>query len=187
MDGDGDADVMSASFNDYEVAWYENRLEEPSADFGPQQLLATPDGAFVVCAQDLDGDRDPDVISGAILADEVAWYENPGSDPTDADSNDDGLCDGGPPGTAPECTLGGEDTNGNGVYDVGTETDPGNPDTDGDGFSDGQEVAAAGNPLDALDVPGPLVPALPLAGWALLGAALLGMGPRASCLAVVKK
>ena len=34
LDGDGDADVIAGSTTDSEVAWYENRLVEPSADFG---------------------------------------------------------------------------------------------------------------------------------------------------------
>lgn len=53
-----------------------------------------------------------------------------GTDPADADSDDDGLVDGG---------AGGEDLNGNGMLDLG-ETDPGNPDTDGDGIFDGTEA-----------------------------------------------
>ncbi|MEM7129651.1 MAG: SdrD B-like domain-containing protein [Chloroflexota bacterium] len=54
------------------------------------------------------------------------------TDPLDADSDDDGLPDGGPNG---------EDQNGNGAQDSGDskETDPNNPDTDGDGINDGTE------------------------------------------------
>jgi hypothetical protein len=60
-----------------------------------------------------------------------------GSDPTDMDTDDDGLCDGSNP---PLC--GSEDLNNNGVVDPG-ETDPLNPDTDGDGLSDGLESGLA--------------------------------------------
>jgi len=45
-----------------------------------------------------------------------------------------------------------EDVNGNGIVDTG-ETDPLNPDTDGDGFTDGVEVAAGSDPLNAGSYP----------------------------------
>ena len=73
---------------------------------------------------------------------------DPGSttDPTDPDSDDDGLLDGQ------------EDTNGDGasprvIGDTGTtgsgETDPNDPDTDDDGLTDGQEENVIGSdPLD---------------------------------------
>ncbi len=51
---------------------------------------------------------------------------NGGNDPSDSDSDDDGI---------PDDV---EDANGNGIVDQG-ETDPGNPDTDGDGIQDGTE------------------------------------------------
>jgi hypothetical protein len=64
LDGDGDPDVLSASGSDVELAWYENRLDEASADFGPQQVVSTlADYPKSVFAADLDGDGDPDVLS----------------------------------------------------------------------------------------------------------------------------
>ena len=39
LDGDGDADMLSASGLDDEIAWYENRLNESTLDFGPQQVI----------------------------------------------------------------------------------------------------------------------------------------------------
>ncbi|HEY5658494.1 MAG TPA: VCBS repeat-containing protein, partial [Myxococcota bacterium] len=75
LDGDGDADVLSASAWDGRVAWYENRLDEASADFGPQQIIsAEANGATSVYAADLDGDGDLDVLSATNS--EIAWYEN---------------------------------------------------------------------------------------------------------------
>jgi hypothetical protein len=35
IDGDGDADIAAVSRNDDKVVWYENRLNESPADFGP--------------------------------------------------------------------------------------------------------------------------------------------------------
>jgi len=77
LDGDGDPDVLSASANDNKIAWYENRLDEPSADFGPQNVITTAaDSATSVFAADLDGDGDPDVLSASNFDDKIAWYEN---------------------------------------------------------------------------------------------------------------
>jgi hypothetical protein len=41
LDGDGDLDMLSASALDDVIAWYENRLDEASADFGPQQIISS--------------------------------------------------------------------------------------------------------------------------------------------------
>ena len=56
LDGDGDPDALSASGTLNTVAWYENRLDEPSADFGPQRAVATGTTSYSVFAVDLDGD-----------------------------------------------------------------------------------------------------------------------------------
>ena len=74
LDGDGDADVLSASRNDDKIAWYENL---GGGTFGPQQLVAsTADGAQTVYAADLDGDGDTDVISASSYHDKVARYDS---------------------------------------------------------------------------------------------------------------
>jgi len=76
--------------------------------------VTTPDGL------DSDGDGIPDSIEEAT-----------GTDPMDADTDDDGLSDG--------SMAGSEDLNNNGILDPG-ETDPRDWDTDGDGLSDGLEI-----------------------------------------------
>jgi ELWxxDGT repeat protein len=100
-----------------------------------RELFAVP-----VAALD-DGDGD-----GLDFAAETAA----GTDPFDADSDDDGLQDG---------------------AEVNTHgTDPLDADTDGDGFSDGVEIVAGTDPLDPDNFP----PAVPLAPpWALGAAAAL--------------
>ena len=74
MDGDGDQDVLSASFNDDKIAWYEN---DGNAGFGPQQVITTSaDGTRSVYDADLDGDGDQDVLSASSGDNKIAWYEN---------------------------------------------------------------------------------------------------------------
>jgi hypothetical protein len=74
LDGDGDADVLSASYLDDKIAWYENL---GGGAFGPQQVITTAAaGAFSVYATDLDGDGDPDVLSASTDDNKVAWYRN---------------------------------------------------------------------------------------------------------------
>ncbi len=75
LDGDGDADVLSASFADNKIAWYEN-LDGAGA-FGSELVIATTAfGAEGVFAKDLDDDADLDVGSVSFTDNKVAWYEN---------------------------------------------------------------------------------------------------------------
>ena len=77
LDGDGDYDVLSASFNDSTIAWYEN---DGSGLFGAQQTISTDAlMAAAVYAADLDGDADLDVLSACAGDSTIAWYENDGS------------------------------------------------------------------------------------------------------------
>jgi hypothetical protein len=76
LDGDGDADVLSASQWDDKIAWYENL---GGGAFGSQQVItAVADTALSVYATDLDGDGDADVLSASRHDDTIAWYENLG-------------------------------------------------------------------------------------------------------------
>jgi len=75
LDGDGDLDLLSASNNDNEIAWYENT--DGFGTFGPQQVIAmSTSGVWSVHAADLDGDGDQDVMSASFGSDKIAWYEN---------------------------------------------------------------------------------------------------------------
>ncbi len=75
LDGDWDNDVLSASWEDDKVAWYENT--DGLGSFGPQQVITTTaDHAGTVFSVDLDGDGDNDVLSASAMDDKVAWYEN---------------------------------------------------------------------------------------------------------------
>ena len=77
LNGDGDLDVLSASFADDKIAWYEN---DGSGSFSNQSVITYDvDGAFDVYATDLDGDGDQDVLSASSRDDKIAWYENDGN------------------------------------------------------------------------------------------------------------
>ena len=76
LDGDGDADVLSASQFDHKIAWYENL---GGGNFGTQQVITTnADYVTTVYATDLDGDGDADVLSASPSDNKIAWYENTG-------------------------------------------------------------------------------------------------------------
>jgi hypothetical protein len=75
LDGDGDMDVLSASWNDNKIAWYENT--DGQGTFSTQKTITTQaDGAQSVYAADLDADGDMDVLSASYSDDKIAWYEN---------------------------------------------------------------------------------------------------------------
>ena len=76
VDGDGDADVLSASSLDGKVAWYENL--DGRGTFSDERIIslgaARVDSVF---AADLDGDGDLDVLSTSSRRKNIlAWYEN---------------------------------------------------------------------------------------------------------------
>ncbi|KAK3267056.1 hypothetical protein CYMTET_24363, partial [Cymbomonas tetramitiformis] len=78
VDGDGDIDVLSASYGDDKIAWYANN---GSGVFGSQQVISTlADNARSVYAADVDGDGDMDVLSASLLDSKIAWCTNRYSD-----------------------------------------------------------------------------------------------------------
>jgi len=80
VDGDGDIDVLSASWLDDTIAWYENDGESPP-DFTSHIIATNADRATSVYAADVDGDGDVDVLSSSELDNKIAWYENDGGSP----------------------------------------------------------------------------------------------------------
>ena len=77
IDGDGDVDVLSASYSldNTDIAWYENT--DGKGSFGEQRGITTvARGAYSVYAADVDGDGDLDVLSASRIDAKIAWYEN---------------------------------------------------------------------------------------------------------------
>jgi hypothetical protein len=74
LDGDGDNDVLSASYLDNKIAWY---INDGNGNFSTEQIISTnANGATSVYAIDLDGDGDNDVLSASRYDDKIAWYFN---------------------------------------------------------------------------------------------------------------
>jgi hypothetical protein len=73
VDGDGDIDVLSASWLDNKIAWYQN---DGSEIFTPHTITTSANGAQSVYAVDVDGDGDIDVLSASGMDDKIAWYEH---------------------------------------------------------------------------------------------------------------
>ena len=76
-DGDGDADVISASFSDDKIAWYRNERIHGVTVFDRSSVItAGPRGPVSVFAGDLDGDGDVDVLSASATDNQINWYEH---------------------------------------------------------------------------------------------------------------
>ena len=75
LDNDGDNDVISGSFGDKKIAWYENM--DGLGTFGAQQIITTEtSGAITLFTSDLDNDGDIDILSASPGDNKIAWYEN---------------------------------------------------------------------------------------------------------------
>jgi hypothetical protein len=75
IDGDGDTDVVAASFPGNQIIWWEN---DGSGAFTAHVVTENFSGASNVHAADMDGDGDLDLLGTALSGNEVAWWENDG-------------------------------------------------------------------------------------------------------------
>ena len=74
VDGDGDNDVLWASFSNGFVAWHENM--DGAGTFGPRQIIASQVDPLSVVTADVDGDGDMDVITLMEDYGPIIWFEN---------------------------------------------------------------------------------------------------------------
>jgi ketosteroid isomerase-like protein len=80
IDGDGDMDVVGASNGDDDISWWENTSITPSLPTFTESTIEGGFGAAMsVYAVDMDGDGDMDVVGAAYSDDDIAWFENNGS------------------------------------------------------------------------------------------------------------
>lgn len=79
VNGDGQTDVIAASRIQGQILWFENQSASGGFTFSEPKTIATDFGGLeAVIVVDVDGDGDPDVVSGDYRNDVVAWHENTG-------------------------------------------------------------------------------------------------------------
>ena len=77
LDEDGDSDVLSASWADDTIAWYQNT--DGAGHFSQRNVIsAAAENARWVFAAELDGNPGTDVLSASLNDDKIAWYPNGG-------------------------------------------------------------------------------------------------------------
>ena len=75
IDGDGDIDVISASYNDNKIAWYENI--DGLGNFSTEKIITiNAIGVASVFAIDIDADGDVDIIYTSSNENKLAWFKN---------------------------------------------------------------------------------------------------------------
>lgn len=83
LDGDGDVDVVSATYfpdTSEGIAWYENDGSAPPS-FSRHNILTNPESRFELTLVDIDNDGDLDIVSWWPRDDQVTLFENLGGQP----------------------------------------------------------------------------------------------------------
>ncbi len=77
VDGDGDSDILSASYFSDTIHWYENL---GGGVFTTHTVTTSANGAEDVTSGDFDGDGDTDILTASREDNTIAWYENDGNE-----------------------------------------------------------------------------------------------------------
>ena len=83
LDNDGDPDLLSASFMDNKIAWYENRSIHRSHRFATLQTVVNNgvvNGPWAIRIADLNLDGAPDLVSAFPYSDAIRWHQNTSDD-----------------------------------------------------------------------------------------------------------
>jgi len=75
VDGDGDMDILGAADDINDIVWWENTNGDGTI-WSEHAIDGEFDGATGVHAADMDGDGDVDVLGGATIDNDIAWWEN---------------------------------------------------------------------------------------------------------------
>ncbi len=92
LDGDGDKDIIAASYWDDKISWFKN-VDGQGNFYNSQTIIsATINGASSVFVGDVDGDGFKDVLATSYLDNTVVWFKNTDglgtlSDPQLVDNN----------------------------------------------------------------------------------------------------
>ena len=90
MDGDGDLDILSATYDGKSISWFENT---GSGNFSNGTVIFTEANSGMMCVEvaDLDGDGNMDAIS---LGNDLVWHKNDGNENFTADTINSTLLQG---------------------------------------------------------------------------------------------
>ncbi len=79
IDRDGDFDVVGANYIDRDIYWWENSAGDGST-WTIHTISTASLGARSIQTADVDSDGDLDVLSVAVIADDISWWENTNGD-----------------------------------------------------------------------------------------------------------
>ncbi|HCU80799.1 MAG TPA: hypothetical protein DGN60_06510, partial [Chloroflexi bacterium] len=80
LDSDGDIDVLGAAPSPNDIKWWENDGTPADGGWSEQCIDCGFNGVKSVYATDVDGDGDVDVLGAATGKNDIAWFENNGSE-----------------------------------------------------------------------------------------------------------
>jgi len=79
LNNDSTNDIVSASADDNTIAWWENDGQNPPS-WSKHVITSSFQGAIYVSCGDINGDSYIDILGAAWDGNELAWWENPGTD-----------------------------------------------------------------------------------------------------------